>query len=103
MKESKAPETSAMDNLTTAHDKTAAWCRKVMEDPDPDLAKVKEVMKFLKDNRIEVGVVKADSDLEAAAKVAEEKIRKATARGGEDLLKLFPDASAFKQMASNED
>ena len=94
--------TTAMNNLTAAHDKVAEWCRKVMEEPEPDLAKVKEVMKFLKDNRIEVGVVKPDSDLDEAARLAEEKIRTDSAKGGEDLIKLFPYAKAFPKNTDDE-
>lgn len=101
MDNKSADTNTAMNNLTAVHDKVAAWCRKVMEDPEPDLAKVKEVMKFLKDNRIEVGVVKPDSDLDVAAKAAEEKIRRSEARGAEDLIKLFPDAKAFHQAAGD--
>lgn len=86
----------AMNNLTAAHEAMAAWCRKVMEKEDLDLNEIKEVQKFLKDNRIEVGVVKPGSDLDATVKATEEKIRKSAARGeGEEILKLFPNSEAL--------
>lgn len=94
----------AMNNLTAAHEAMAAWCRQVMQKEEPDLNEIKEVMKFLKDNRIEVGVVKPGSDLDATVKATEEKIRKASARGeGEDILKLFPNSDALTKALSATD